>query len=98
MLDKEAIRLIILSNGNLHCFQDVECCGPYTITSFPKPVSVTGYQKVTPNSQRLIEKHVGKNDIIHSRQPKYHGEAGWKDETGRVCDIKDYVSLNQFAA
>ena len=48
-------RFVILSNGNLHYFWDLERGSPYVITSFPTPDSVTGYQKVTPNPQRLIE-------------------------------------------
>ena len=42
-------RFIILSNGNLHYFWDLERGNPYVITSFPTPDSVTGYQKVIPN-------------------------------------------------
>jgi type I restriction enzyme R subunit len=48
-------RFVILSNGNLHYFWDLERGNPYVITSFPTPDSVIGYQKVTPNPQRLIE-------------------------------------------
>ena len=38
-------RFVILSNGNLHYFWDLERGNPYVITSFPTPTSVTGYQK-----------------------------------------------------
>ena len=41
-------RFVILSNGNLHYFWDLERGNPYVITSFPTPVSVTGYQKMHP--------------------------------------------------
>jgi len=51
-------RFVILSIGNLHYFWDLERGSPYVITSFPTPDSVTGYQKVTPNPQRLIEEQV----------------------------------------
>ena len=37
-------RFIILSNGNLHYFWDLERGNPYVITTFPKPASVMGYQ------------------------------------------------------
>jgi hypothetical protein len=40
-------RFVILSNGNLHYFWDLERGNPYVITSFPTPDSVTGYKKVT---------------------------------------------------
>ena len=37
-------RFVILSNGNLHYFWDLERGNPYLITSFPTPDSVIGYQ------------------------------------------------------
>ena len=39
-------RFVILSNGNLHYFWDLERGNPYIITSFPTPDSVVGYQKM----------------------------------------------------
>src|SRR5271169_3516956 len=35
-------RFVILSNGNLHYFWDLERGNPYIITTFPTPTSVTG--------------------------------------------------------
>src|ERR1039457_7265949 len=35
-------RFVILSNGNLHYFWDLQRGSPYVITTFPTPVSVTG--------------------------------------------------------
>jgi len=54
-------RFVILSNGNLHYFWDLERGSPYVVTAFPAPESVTGYQKVTPNPLRLIDEQVGDN-------------------------------------
>ena len=48
-------RFVILSNGNLHYFWDLERGNPYLITSFPTPESVTNYSKVQPNPQRLVD-------------------------------------------
>ena len=45
----QSCRFVILSNGNLHYFWDLERGNPYIITSFPTPESVVGYQKVRPN-------------------------------------------------
>ena len=47
-------RFVILSNGNLHYFWDLERGNPYLITSFPTPDSVDGYKKVQPKPERLI--------------------------------------------
>lgn len=48
-------RFVILSNGNLHYFWDLERGNPYIITSVPTPRSVAGYQKTTPDPARLSQ-------------------------------------------
>jgi type I restriction enzyme, R subunit len=76
-------RFVILSNGNLHYFWDLERGSPYVITSFPTPDSVTGYQKVTPNPQRLIADQVGEDYIVRTQRPNYQSEAAWQNEAER---------------
>ena len=84
----QGCRFIILSNGNLHYFWDLERGNPYVITSFPTPDSVTGYQKVTPNPQRLIEEQVGEDYIVCTQRPNYQSEAGWRNEDERTSYIQ----------
>ena len=72
-------RFVMLSNGNLHYFWDLERGNPYLITSFPTPVSVAGYQLVKPNPQRLIEDAVGEDYIVLTQRPNYQSEAAWKN-------------------
>ena len=57
-------RFVILSNGNLHYFWDLERGNPCVITSFPTPELVSAYRKVEPNPQRLIEERVGNDYIV----------------------------------
>ena len=76
-------RFVILSNGNLHYFWDLERGNPYIITSFPTPESVFGYRKVSPNPQRLIEERVGDDYIVLTHRPNYASEAAWKNEAER---------------
>ncbi|MBU2227678.1 MAG: DEAD/DEAH box helicase family protein [Proteobacteria bacterium] len=76
-------RFVILSNGNLHYFWDLERGNPYVITSFPTPDSVIGYQKVTPNPQRLIEEQVNDDYIVLTQRPNYKSEAAWRNEAER---------------
>ncbi len=76
-------RFVILSNGNLHYFWDLERGNPYIITSFPTPDSVDGYQKITPNPQRLIHEQVDDDYIILTQRPGYASEAAWKNEDER---------------
>ena len=81
-------RFVILSNGNLHYFWDLDRGNPYVITSFPTPDSVTGYQKVTPDPQRLIEEQVEKDFIVRTQRPNYKSEAGWRNEAERPAYIQ----------
>jgi len=76
-------RFVILSNGNLHYFWDLERGNPYIITSFPTPDSVIGYQKVTPNPQRLFEDKVDDDYIVLTQRPNYQTEAAWRNPVER---------------
>ncbi|MEO5716001.1 MAG: DEAD/DEAH box helicase family protein [Luteolibacter sp.] len=76
-------RFIILSNGNLHYFWDLERGNPYIITAFPTPVSVTGYQKNVPDPKRLIAEPVGDDYVLLTQRPGYASEAAWKNEAER---------------
>jgi len=76
-------RFVILSNGNLHYFWDLERGNPYVITTFPTPGSVVGYQKGVPDSKRLIEETVSDDYVVLTQRPSYASEAAWKNETER---------------
>ncbi|MDD5468250.1 MAG: DEAD/DEAH box helicase family protein [Anaerolineales bacterium] len=80
-------RFVILSNGNLHYFWDLERGNPYVITSFPTPDSVTGYKQVSPNPQRLVEERIDADYIVLTQRPSYQLEAGWKNEAERPAYI-----------
>jgi len=81
-------RFVILSNGNLHYFWDLDRGNPYVITSFPTPDSVSGYRKVTPNPQRLTTERVGDDYIVFTQRPNYQAEAGWRNEGERPAYIQ----------
>jgi type I restriction enzyme, R subunit len=91
-------RFMILSNGNLHYFWDLERGNPYLITSFPTPDSVIGYQRVTPNPQRLIEEQVNADYIVLTQHPNYQSAAAWRNEAERpgyilankLCFLRPY--------
>jgi len=76
-------RFVILSNGNLHYFWDLERGNPYVITTFPTPSSVMGYQKSVPNPQGLVDEKVDDDYIVLTQRPSYATEAAWKDESER---------------
>ncbi len=81
-------RFIILSNGNLHYFWDLEQGNPHIITRFPSPDSVKGYHHFQPNPQRLITELVGKDYITLTQMPGYASEAGWKNEAERPAFVE----------
>ncbi len=81
-------RFIILSNGNLHYFWDLERGNPHLVTAFPTPGSVDGYQKVTPLPQRLLDEQVREDYIVLSQRPGYADEAAWKNENERPGFIR----------
>ncbi|HSV72660.1 MAG TPA: DEAD/DEAH box helicase family protein [Chthonomonadales bacterium] len=81
-------RFVILSNGNLHYFWDLDRGNPYVITSFPTPGSVAAYKQVTPNPQRLVEEPVEADYIVLTQRPTYRTQAGWKNEAERPAYIQ----------
>ena len=81
-------RFVILSNGNLHYFWDLERGNPHVITSFPAPDSVSGYAKVKPNPKRLIDEQVQDDYIVLSQRPNYASEAAWNNEDERSGFIR----------
>jgi type I restriction enzyme R subunit len=87
----QSCRFVILSNGNLHYFWDLERGNPNLITSFPTPDSVIGYQQITPNPQRLIEEQVGYDYIALTLRPNYQSDAAWRNEAERP----DYIKANK---
>jgi type I restriction enzyme R subunit len=84
-------RFVILSNGNLHYFWDLERGNPYIITAFPTPESVERYQQVAPNPQRLSDEAVGEDYIVLTQRPTYQAEAGWKNAAERP----GYIQANR---
>lgn len=84
----QSCRFVILSNGSLHYFWDLERGNPYIITAFPTPDSVMGYQTVTPDPRRLIDEQVNDDYIVLTQRPNYRSEAAWKNEVERLGFIQ----------
>ena len=84
-------RFVILSNGNLHYFWDLQRGNPYIITSFPTPDSVMVYETTNPDPQRLIEERVEADYIVLTSHPTYQADAGWKNEDERP----EYIKANK---
>src|SRR2546428_8246785 len=58
------VRFIILSNGNLHYFWDLERGNPQIITQFPTRDSLETFHGYTPNPARLAEETISRDYIV----------------------------------
>ena len=77
-------RFVILSNGNLHYFWDLERGNPYIITSFPDAGLGHRLPEVTPNpGNAFVEDTVGDDYIVLTQRPNYQSEAAWRNEAER---------------
>ena len=81
-------RFVMLSNGNLHYFWDLERGNPHLITAFPTPESVGAFRKAVPNPQRLIDEPVGDDYIVSTQRPNYASEAAWRNEVERAGYVR----------
>ncbi|MBI3430116.1 MAG: DEAD/DEAH box helicase family protein [Actinobacteria bacterium] len=81
-------RFVILSNGNLHYFWDLQQGNPYVIARFPAPDSIQGYTRFQPNPQRLYDESLDADYIALTQLPSYANEAGWKNTAERDAFIE----------
>ena len=61
------VRFVILSNGNLHYFWDLERGNPDVITEFPRLDSLKHRQQFIPNPQKLPMKSLGMTTSPHPK-------------------------------
>lgn len=83
------VRFVILSNGNLHYFWDLESGNPHIITSFPTPPSVTNRKQFRPNRESLIKEKIESDYIVLTQNPEYKREPRWHEEETRPAFIKE---------
>ena len=78
-------RFVILSNGNLHYFWDLNQGNPEVITQFPRHDSLGQRRQYWPNPAKLASEKVEKDYIALSRMPDYARNPGWLDENQRAA-------------
>jgi type I restriction enzyme R subunit len=81
-------RFVILSNGNLHYFWDLEQGNPHIITRFPAPDSVKGLHRFQPSPEKLVNEPIGRDYMVLTQMPGYANEAGWTSEAEREAFIE----------
>jgi len=82
-------RFIILSNGNLHYFWDLQRGNPNIIATFPKPETVIGYTEFKPNPEALVNETVKEDYIVKTQKPDYASDPRYIDETQRSAFIEE---------
>jgi len=82
-------RFIILSNGNLHYFWDLQRGNPNIIATFPKPETVIGYTEFKPNADALVNETVKEDYIVKTQKPDYASDPRYIDESQRSAFIEE---------
>jgi len=75
------VRFVILSNGNLHYFWDLERGNPEVITDYPTQESLQHRETFKPNNQRLADAVVEEDYIAISQQPHFKEDPRYIDPT-----------------
>ncbi|PIS37165.1 MAG: restriction endonuclease subunit R [Nitrospirae bacterium CG_4_9_14_3_um_filter_53_35] len=83
------VRFVILSNGNLHYFWDLEQGNPVLITEFPKPESFGHFHAFKPNPDTLVSEKVEADYVAVTQNPNYHNDPRWSDAGQRDAFIKE---------
>ncbi|MDD9812636.1 MAG: DEAD/DEAH box helicase family protein [Gammaproteobacteria bacterium] len=78
-------RFVILSNGNLHYFWDLEQGSPEVITRFPDSDSLGQRRQYRPDPAKLAAESVAADYIALSQMPDYARNPGWLDEKQRAA-------------
>jgi len=76
-------RFIILSNGNLHYFWDLESGNPEIITEFPTQESFLHREEFKPDNKRLADEKVESDYIATTQNPSYQDDPRYKNEKTR---------------
>ncbi|HQH41117.1 MAG TPA: DEAD/DEAH box helicase family protein, partial [Bacteroidales bacterium] len=79
----QGCRFVILSNGNLHYFWDLERGDPHVISRFPSLKTIKGYENFKPDKNRLIEEIVNEDYITLTQKPDYKDDPSYRNEETR---------------
>jgi type I restriction enzyme R subunit len=83
------VRFVILSNGRLNYFWDLEQGNPTIITEFPSPESLATSHAFKPNPAALVQEKVDAGYVAITQNPNYDKDPRWNDPTQREAFIKD---------
>ena len=76
-------RFVLLSNGNLHYFWDLERGNPEIITEFPTQESLMHRSEFKPDNSRLGDEKVEADYIALTQKPDYQDDPRYSDKATR---------------
>lgn len=82
-------RFVILSNGDLHYFWDLEQGNPEVISQFPSQSSLAEHKKFKPDPKKLSEIEINEDYVVLTQYPDYKKDPRWSDENLRHSLIDD---------
>jgi len=85
----QGVRFVLLSNGNIHYFWDLEKGNPYVVIKFPSPQSVKHIRNLKPNPKKLVTEIVSEDYILQSQNPNYQSDPDWLDFSKRKQYLQD---------
>lgn len=71
------VRFVILSNGNIHYFWNLERGNPQIITTFPTQESLKHFETFTPNPTKLADEKLTDDYIALTQNPTYQKDPRW---------------------
>ncbi len=77
------MKYVILTNGNIHYFWNIEKGNPQVITAFPSYESLKESRAFTNDVSKLYKEEIQKNYIALTQMPRYAEDPKYVDETMR---------------
>ena len=84
------VKFVILSNGNLHYFWNIERGNPQLITAFPSYDSLKSSKAFTSDPQKLYSEKLGADYIAITQMPSYERDPQYNNPETRQEFIKDH--------
>jgi type I restriction enzyme R subunit len=82
-------RFVLLSNGNLHYFWDLERGNPEIITEFPTQESLLHRLEFKPDNKRIADEKVEADYIALTQNPSYKDDPRYQNEATREKYLYD---------
>ena len=85
----QKVRFIILSNGNLHYFWDLEKGNPTIITAFPRPDSIEHLAEAKSNLIELSQEVVTADYIALTQNSGFQSDPRWNEPAQKASYIEE---------